>query len=580
MNRTLRNSTRQIARTAVIWLALMAIMAGSALGNNSKISPDLQALLNDSSTQVNVIVQYNSQQSTSCSGGLLGDLLCPVLNLVGGVVNDLLGVINGVAASMSIGDVVNTSNQSNVSYISLDRPVRPMLDYTAAAVDAQYAWSAGFDGTGVGIAIIDSGIYPHQDLNAKNSNQSRIVYRQSFVKGGILFDDYGHGTHVAGIAASNGNSSDNTGAFRTFKGIAPNANLIDLRVLNASGESSDSLVIAAIQQAIQLKNKYNIRVINLSLGRPIFESCTIDPLCRAVQAAWQNGIVVVTAAGNLGRDGYSTILSPGNSPYVITVGCMKTMGTYPVGDDRIASYSSRGPTFIDMTVKPDLVAPGNLVDSLLAPGSALEAAYPGNIVRPSAYTTAPVSGGPYYFTLSGTSMATPVVSGSVALMLQKDPQLTPDTVKARLMKTADKNFPVSSTVTDPTTGDTYIDFYDILTVGAGYVNVASVLQNNETITSTALSPQVEYNSLLLTAYLVPNWSSAWWTGSDMSTSAVWGSNVLLPAGIRRWRVVPRSGEAQRYGAVRLSGAVPRFGEVRRFGEAPQYGEAPRFGVLR
>src|SRR6202040_1729999 len=118
-------------------------------------------------------------------------------------------------------------------------------------------------------------------------------------------------------------------------------------------------------QAVQLKSKYNIRVINLSLGRPIWESCTKDPLCQAVEAAWANGIVVVTAAGNLGRNGYATVLSPGNSPHAITVGAMKTMNTFARTDDLIASYSSKGPTYIDLTVKPDVVAPGNVITSLL-----------------------------------------------------------------------------------------------------------------------------------------------------------------------------------------------------------------------
>ena len=151
--------------------------------------------------------------------------------------------------------------------------------------------------------------------------------------------------------------------------MAPNANLLDLRVLDQNGASTDSVVIAAIQKAVQLKKKYNIRVINLSLGRPIYESCTKDPLCQAVEAAWANGIVVVTAAGNLGRNGYATVLAPGNSPHAITVGAMKTEETMSTSDDLIASYSSKGPTFIDLTAKPDVVAPGNLVVSLLAPGS-------------------------------------------------------------------------------------------------------------------------------------------------------------------------------------------------------------------
>ena len=151
----------------------------------------------------------------------------------------------------------------------------------------------------------------------------------------------------------------------------------------------------------------------------------------------------------MGRDGYSTVLSPGNSPHAITVGAMKTLETYPRSDDLIASYSSKGPTYIDMTVKPDVVAPGNLVVSLLAPGSTLATEFPENIVGPSYYSPSS-SGTPQYMQLSGTSMATPVVSGTIALMLQKDPSLTPDAVKARLMKTATKTFPVSSVATDPT----------------------------------------------------------------------------------------------------------------------------------
>src|SRR5205807_6208620 len=124
----------------------------------------------------------------------------------------------------------------------------------------------------------------------------------------------------------------------------------------------------------------------LSLGRPIYERCNRDPLGRAVEAAWANGIVVVTAAGNLGRNGYATILSPANSPHAITVGAMKTLSTYPRTDDLIASYSSKGPTYIDLTVKPDVVAPGNQIVSLLAPNSTLVASAPGNVIYPSYYT--------------------------------------------------------------------------------------------------------------------------------------------------------------------------------------------------
>src|SRR5580704_13921665 len=177
--------TKQFARLAALWLVLLTAVA--AFADNSKISPDLLPLLSNPSNTVNVIVQYNSnqqqqQQQQKCSGGgLLGlggllctvdNLLAPVVNLLGGVVNLLFGIIDAVAGTLHAGDVITLSNQQNVSYISLDRKVVATLDYTADAVNAPLAWSAGLDGTGVGIAVIDSGIYSHPDLNHANSSQS------------------------------------------------------------------------------------------------------------------------------------------------------------------------------------------------------------------------------------------------------------------------------------------------------------------------------------------------------------------------------------------------------------------------
>src|SRR5262249_54944295 len=211
------------------------------------------------------------------------------------------------------------------------------------AVNASVAWSQyGLDGSGIGVAVIDSGISNHPDLKT-TKGVTRIVFDQDFVGGGTD-DHYGHGGHVAGIIAGNGASS--TGSFytMTYKGIAPNANLINLRVLDQNGHGTDSAVINAINTAIRLKNTYNIRVINLSLGRPVFESYKLDPLCQAVEAAWKKGLVVVVAAGNYGRDnsmgtsGYATITAPGNDPYVITVGAMKTEGSPDRANSLITSY--------------------------------------------------------------------------------------------------------------------------------------------------------------------------------------------------------------------------------------------------
>src|SRR5262249_27174248 len=152
-------------------------------------------------------------------------------------------------------------------------------------------WQLGYDGTGIGVAVIDSGIFDIPDLD-NASKKSRIVYSQDFV-GKPAIDQYGHGTHVAGIVGGNGVNSTGSEYTYTFRGIAPNVNLINLRVLDQYGQGTESAVIAAIQTAIALKSTYNIGVINLSLGRPVYETYTLDPLCQAVEQAWNAGIVVV-----------------------------------------------------------------------------------------------------------------------------------------------------------------------------------------------------------------------------------------------------------------------------------------------
>src|SRR5260370_4811084 len=239
------------------------------------------------------------------------------------------------------------------------------MNYAVPAVGADMARTMGYDGTGVGGAVIDSGVNPVYDLQTPGTKNSRIVYSQNFDPStNTTADLYGHGTHVAGIIAGDGAGSTCSNCTVLFRGIAPNANIINLRALDQNGSAADSTVIAAIQEAIALKSPYNIRVINLSLGRGVFESYTLDPLCQAVEQAWNAGIVVVVAAGNYGRDnsnnnnGYGTITAPGNDPYVITVGAMKTMGTPSRVDALISTYSSKVPTMLDHAVKPYRIWPG------------------------------------------------------------------------------------------------------------------------------------------------------------------------------------------------------------------------------
>ena len=324
-----------------------------------------------------------------------------------------------------------------------------VLDYHNETINLAAAQSAGLNGAGIGVAIIDSGMINFPEFNNKN-----VVFSENFVGGtsGSANDQFGHGTHVAGIIAGNGSRSAGSNYTYHFIGIAPGVNIINLRVLDQNGMGTDSQVIQAIQTAISLKNKYNIRVINLSLGRGVYESYKLDPLCQAVEQAWNAGIVVVVAAGNGGRNnaaltnGYGTITAPGNDPYVITVGAMNTLGTPSRTDDVPASYSSKGPTLWDQVAKPDLVAPGNLIISLYTAGLTLNQEDPGNEIPNSLYqVNGNSTASDTYFILSGTSMAAPVVTGTVALMEQKNPALTPDQVKARLMLTAFKGLQTAST---------------------------------------------------------------------------------------------------------------------------------------
>jgi serine protease AprX len=453
---------------------------------------------------VNAIVQFNTAPNA--------DDLKQLASY--GQVKQLFTGINAAAILVPAGNIASIAANPNVKFITPDRAVKSKLDLTGAAVNAATAVSYGLDGTGVGIAIIDSGITVRDDLK-KSGGAARIVHSEDLTGLGSTNDGYGHGTHVAGIAAGNGAASKKSAAVRSLQGIAPNANIINLRVLDSNGQGNDSSVIAAIERAIALKSGYNIRVINLSLGRGVFESYTLDPLCQEVEAAWRAGIVVVAAAGNQGRNnnggvngygginGYGTIEAPGNDPFVITVGAMNTVGTPSRVDDKMTSYSSKGPTLYDHIVKPDIVAPGNHVVSVLSSATATLFTQMSTTQLPNSYYIRGGTGiSTDYYILNGTSMATPVVSGAAALLIQQNPSITPDQVKARLMKTAYKSFPTVTTTTDAATGTVYTSYYDIFTVGAGYLDIQMALANTDQASRPAKSPAVKFNSATGTVSLV------------------------------------------------------------------------------
>jgi serine protease AprX len=274
-----------------------------------------------------------------------------------------------------------------------------------------------YDGRGVGVALIDSGVAQMPQL------AGRIVARVDFTKaGGRGLDAYGHGTHVAGIIASQAGRKDGDG------GVAPGAHIVSLKVLDEHGLGTADNVIAAIDWTISHAKQFRIKVINLSLGGPVLQPSADDPICQAVERAYRAGLVVVVSAGNFGKsdDGkkiYGGITTPGISPYALTVGAVNTKGTSGPEDDEVASYSSRGPTLFDRLIKPDLVAPGNKIESLAAPGSTLVTKYPQLVTG---------SGPSARLTLSGTSMAAGVTSGATALVFSSNSGATPFVVRTAL----------------------------------------------------------------------------------------------------------------------------------------------------
>ena len=384
------------------------VLQGSSGGHRALLSADLLSHeAKHTAKRVRVIVRGSPAEVTALAERhhvavvrTIGDLAVLVANSA--EVSDLA---RDPAVHHLSGDMLVRSGMSVSSVSTGADKVR------AGSATSSAGAIAAVSGDGIGVAVLDSGVSRHAAL-------TNVVASISFVTGNTrVTDEFGHGTHVAGIVGGSATAAKNvTSLFNG--GIAPRARIINVRVLGPDGTGLTSDVIAGMEWAIDNRARYNIRVINLSLGHPVTEPAATDPLCREVKRATAAGIVVVAAAGNAGKapDG-SQILggieSPGNSPYAITVGALNTWQTIGRSDDSVATYSSRGPTRYDLAVKPDIVAPGNKIVSLEADGSYLS----------SAFSSLHVAGGGRnaYFRLSGTSMAAPMVSGAVALLLEGNP---------------------------------------------------------------------------------------------------------------------------------------------------------------
>jgi serine protease AprX len=322
-------------------------------------------------------------------------------------------------------------------------------------------------------------------------------------------------------------------------GIAPNARLIVLKALGADGTGRISDVIAALDYVVANKDALNIRVVNLSVATGVYESYDIDPLTLAARRVVEAGVVVVAAAGNYGRDQqghrmYGGITSPGNAPWVLTVGGSSHMGTPDRSDDTMAAFSSRGPTAIDRAAKPDLVAPGVGIESLSDPNSAFYTTQAPYLLQGSV----PTSYLPY-LSQSGTSMSAPVVSGTVALMLQANPSLTPNQVKAILQFTAEVS-----------------PRYDPLTEGAGFLNAKGAVDVALAFaagTSSTLAPAPDWSGRII-------WGNRLVTGGRLTPGAnagrsdvTWGSSTTPDGQSIEWGVTCLSDGCEDGGAAWTTG---------------------------
>ena len=468
-----------------------------------------------------IIVNFNASTSDSV-------LTSRVLR-VGGKIHQIHRNMNVATVDIPRSRVNELAEDIEVEYVSPDRPLMAFghIETTTGAQQIRSLVSGTtLDGKGIGIAIIDSGVDSNHKLIRTSSEHPGVIKYSSFLNSSATTDKYGHGTHIASIASGGEELSKGL-----YKGIAPGANLVNLRVLDDNGLGTISGLIAAIDWCITNKTLYNIRVINLSVGAVAFDSYRNDPLCLATRRAVNAGIIVVAAAGNDGKDKmgkkiYGGIHSPGIDPSVITVGATNSLFTDRRSDDVVATYSSRGPTRgytadgtgrknYDNLIKPDLVAPGNKIIGASSSNpdttnnlNNLVANYP---VLAIDSTVKPAERIMY---LNGTSVATPVVSGAVALLLQANPNLTPNLVKAILMYTA-----------QPIRG------YNTLEQGAGRLNIDGAIRIARLIKSGASSLS---NGSSMLSSLLPVQSSyivgetCWW-GQGIITNHCFltGSNLMI-----------------------------------------------------
>jgi serine protease AprX len=402
--------------------------------------------------------------------------------VAGGRVFGQLHIIHALAVQLTAAQARLLSRSPDVHAVSLNATVtssyapgsgstqsgsgNPATTY-ARTLNAPALWNAGDTGTGVGVAVIDTGIDGGLPDFQSASGGSRVVETAiTNPAAQTAGDSFGHGTHVAGIIAGDGGQRDPSDPlYGQYLGVAPSANLISIKASDETGTATVLNVIYGLQFAVDHRSDYNIRVVNLSLDSATPESYQTDPLDAAAESAWMHGLVVVTAAGNRGSAPDAVQYSPANDPYVITVGGVDESATADPSDDAIADWSSQGTTQ-DGFQKPDVYAPGAHIVSVLAPNSAFADLCPSCIVDGQ------------YIRTSGTSMAAPMISGLVADLVQAHPRWTPNQIKGALTNPAvsygqnvqEVNGRALLHLRHPAPANQGLDPNNLITDGAGDIN--------------------------------------------------------------------------------------------------------------
>jgi serine protease AprX len=495
------------------FIGLGGVASTGQLGNIQPILAQIAAASPEQ--QISVIIQT--------AGG--SDQIEGVIESLGGAVTRDLSIISAVSAEVPGKAVPELAKVQGVRWVSLDAPVistakggngggkppsdpdPPYIQTHLDTLNVRDVWDMDLDGEGVTVAVIDSGIAKVADFNVKvkGGSPSRILRQMSFSPDSTTVNDvYGHGTHVAGIIGGNGKISRGD-----IIGVAPKVNLVSLKISDEQGMAYESDTVAAMQWVLENKETFNIRVVNLSVNSTMEQSYHTSPMNAAAEILWFNSIVVVASAGNnevgSGLDSINT--APANDPFIITVGASDEGQTPDKGDDIVAVYSAHGTT-TDGYGKPDIIAPGQDIISLLSLNSTWSYEHPLRVL-----------GNGDYFRLSGTSMAAPMVTGAAALLLQDEPELTPDQVKYRLMYTGsqidggdgDSNIyaylDVLATVTGTTTesANTGNEVSALLTTGSEPINWGSVNWNSVNWNS------VNWNSV--------NWNSVNWNSVNWNSVA-------------------------------------------------------------